>query len=142
MTTTARTSTRPALMTPDQTSNALGISLTELNTLRHGNAGPKFHRIGWGLLRDNTADVMRWRASRAVATAASPMSLTVARRHSARCRVGRSVGVNKDNISVRCSLRPTHQIRAGELASCGALVWTEVAIHTHHIFERRSGDHG
>lgn len=63
------TCTSPAspLMTPDQTSDALGISLEELSTLRHGNAGPKYHGIGWGLLRYNTADVMRWRASRAVA---------------------------------------------------------------------------
>ena len=55
------------LMTPDQTSDALGISLEKLSTLRHGNAGPKYHGIGWGLVRYNTADVLRWRASRAIA---------------------------------------------------------------------------
>ena len=55
------------LMTPDQTSDALGISLADLVTMRSGNNGPNFHRIGLGLVRYNTADVMRWRASRAVA---------------------------------------------------------------------------
>ncbi|WP_158252925.1 hypothetical protein [Cryobacterium sp. Y62] len=54
-------------MTPDQTSDALGISLEELSTMRHGNAGPKYHDIGWGLVRYNTADVMRWQKSQAVA---------------------------------------------------------------------------
>ena len=63
------TSASPAspLMTPGQASDALGISLEELSTLRHGNTGPKYHGIGWGLVRYNTADVMRWRASRAIA---------------------------------------------------------------------------
>ena len=63
----AYTSPASPLMTPDQTSDALGISLEELSTLRHDNAGPKYHSIGWGLLRYNTADVMRWRTSRAAA---------------------------------------------------------------------------
>jgi hypothetical protein len=63
------TSASPAspLMTPSQASEALGISLEELSTLRHGNAGPMYHGIGWGLVRYNTADVMRWRVSRLVA---------------------------------------------------------------------------
>ncbi len=59
------TSASPAspLMTPGQASDALGISLTELVTMRSGNTGPTFHRIGLGLVRYNTADVMRWRSS-------------------------------------------------------------------------------
>ena len=62
----ACTSPASPLMTPDQTSDALGISLEELSTLRHSNAGPKYHDIGWGLVRYNTADVMRWQKSQAV----------------------------------------------------------------------------
>ncbi|WP_158251094.1 hypothetical protein [Cryobacterium sp. Y11] len=54
-------------MTPAQTSDALGISLEKLSTLRHGNTGPKYHAIGWGLVRYNTADVMRWQKTQAVA---------------------------------------------------------------------------
>ena len=54
-------------MTPGQASDALDISLKELVTMRNGNTGPTFHRIGLGLVRYNTADVMRWRASRAIA---------------------------------------------------------------------------
>ena len=53
-------------MTRDQTSVALGISLAELDTLRHSSAGPNYHGIGLGLIRYNTADVMRWHASRTV----------------------------------------------------------------------------
>ena len=64
---TAHTPPSSPLMTPNQTSHALGISLTELSSMRHGNAGPKYHGIGLGLVRYNTADVMRWRASRAAA---------------------------------------------------------------------------
>lgn len=66
MTKTARTPPTSPLMTPDQTSDALGISLAELSNLRHGNAGPNYHGIGLGLIRYNSADVMRWRASRTV----------------------------------------------------------------------------
>jgi hypothetical protein len=62
----ACTSPASPLMTPDQTSDALSISLEELNTMRHGNAGPKHHDIGLDLVRYNTADVMRWQASQAV----------------------------------------------------------------------------
>ncbi|RJT91532.1 hypothetical protein D6T64_01700 [Cryobacterium melibiosiphilum] len=62
----AYTSPASPLMTPDQTSDALGISLEELSTMRHGNTGPKYHGIGWDLLRYNTADVMRWQKSQAV----------------------------------------------------------------------------
>lgn len=65
--TTATCTPASPLMTPDQTSDALGISLKELSTMRHDNTGPKYHGIGLGLLRYNTADVMRWRASRAAA---------------------------------------------------------------------------
>ena len=54
-------------MTPDQASDALGISLTELATLARNNAGPKYHGIGLGLVRYNTADVMRWQKSQTVA---------------------------------------------------------------------------
>ena len=54
------------LMTPDQTSDALGMSLTELQIMRCGTAGPNYHGIGLGLVRYNTADVMRWRTSRTV----------------------------------------------------------------------------
>ena len=67
MTTATSASLVSPLMTPDQTSDALGISLKELSTLRHGNTGPKYHGIGRGLVRYNTADVMRWQASRAIA---------------------------------------------------------------------------
>ena len=66
MTKTARTPQTSPLMTPDQTSDALGISLAELSTLRRGNAGPTYHGIGLGLVRYNTADVMRWHTSRPV----------------------------------------------------------------------------
>ena len=55
------------LMTPDQTSDALNISLMELQKMRLGSAGPTYHGIGLGLIRYNTADVMRWRTSRAAA---------------------------------------------------------------------------
>ena len=54
-------------MTPDQPSDARGTSLTELQIIRLGNAGPNYHGIGPGLLRYNTADVTRWWASRTVA---------------------------------------------------------------------------
>ena len=54
------------LMTPGQASNALGITLTELKNMRNTNTGPKFHRLGYSLVRYNTADVMRWKALRAV----------------------------------------------------------------------------
>ena len=67
MTTATCTSPASPLMTPDQTSDALGISLTELQKMRCGTAGPNYHGIGLGLIRYNTADVMRWRASRAMA---------------------------------------------------------------------------
>jgi hypothetical protein len=67
MITAAYTSPASPLMTPDQTSDALGISLEELSTLRHSNAGPKYHDIGWGLVRYNTADVMHRQKSQAVA---------------------------------------------------------------------------
>ncbi|SEN93000.1 hypothetical protein SAMN05216281_11965 [Cryobacterium luteum] len=67
MTTAICTPPTSPLMTPDQTSDALGISLTKLSTMRHGNVGPNFHDIGLGLVRYNTADVMRWRESRAAA---------------------------------------------------------------------------
>lgn len=67
MITAACTPPESPLMTPDQTSDALGISLAELSTMRHDNTGPKYHGIGSGLVRYNTADVMCWRASRDVA---------------------------------------------------------------------------
>ncbi|MEC5152637.1 hypothetical protein [Cryobacterium sp. GrIS_2_6] len=67
MTTATYTSPTSPLMTPDQTSAALGITRAELSALRHGNAGPNFHGIDLGLIRYNTADVVRWRASRALA---------------------------------------------------------------------------
>ncbi|TDW26946.1 hypothetical protein EDD25_3510 [Cryobacterium psychrophilum] len=64
MTTTTCTSPASPLMTPDQASDALGISLTELRKMRLGIAGPNYHGIGLGLIRYNTADVIRWRTSR------------------------------------------------------------------------------
>ncbi len=67
MITAACTPPPSPLMTPGQTSDALGISLEELSTMRHGNAGPKYHGIGLGLIRYNTADVIRWRTSRVAA---------------------------------------------------------------------------
>ena len=63
-------------MTPDQTSADLGFSLADLDTLRHSSAGPNYHGIGLGLIRYNTADVMRWYASRTVSLAQSVGSVT------------------------------------------------------------------
>ena len=65
--TTATCTPASPLMTPDQASDALGISLTELQKMRLGTAGPNYHGIGLGLIRYNTADVIRWRTSRAAA---------------------------------------------------------------------------
>jgi len=44
---------------------ALGFSLAELSDMRSANSGPKFHRVGFGLVRYNTADVVRWQSVRA-----------------------------------------------------------------------------
>ena len=65
--TTATCTPASPLMTPDQASDALGISLTELQRMRLGTIGPNYHGIGLGLIRYNTADVMRWQKSQAVA---------------------------------------------------------------------------
>ncbi|SDO32056.1 hypothetical protein SAMN05216368_11515 [Cryobacterium flavum] len=65
--TTATCTPASPLMTPDQASDALGISLIELQKMRLGSAGPNYHGIGLGLIRYNTADVMRWRILRAAA---------------------------------------------------------------------------
>ena len=67
MTTVTCTPPASPLMTPDQARDALGISLMELQIMRCGSTGPTYHGIGWGLIRYNTADVMRWRTSRAAA---------------------------------------------------------------------------
>ncbi|MCS5735674.1 hypothetical protein [Herbiconiux daphne] len=40
----------------------LGLSVAELEVLRARGAGPKCHAVGYGVVRYNTADVMRWRS--------------------------------------------------------------------------------
>jgi len=65
MSATVSTPPASALITPDQTSAALGVSLAELSDMRTANLGPKFHRVGFGLVRYNTADMVRWQSVRA-----------------------------------------------------------------------------
>ena len=65
MSTTDTTPPTSPLMTPDQTSAALGFTLAELSNMRSANSGPKFHKVGFSLVRYNTADVVRWQSVRA-----------------------------------------------------------------------------
>jgi hypothetical protein len=51
------------LLTPAQAGQVLGLPVAELEVLRARGAGPKCHAVGYGVVRYNTADVMRWRSA-------------------------------------------------------------------------------
>ena len=50
------------LMTPHETSQALGLSLDQLSALRSTSTGPKFYQLDADLVRYPTADIVRLRA--------------------------------------------------------------------------------
>lgn len=50
------------LLTPEQTADLLDSTPVELVAQRAAGTGPAYHPIGFGIIRYNTASVMRWRA--------------------------------------------------------------------------------
>ena len=122
MTTATCISPTSPLMTPHQTSAALGISLADLSTLRHGNAGPNFHGIGLGLLRYNTADGRVRRPPRPLLPGSirAPIGFELVYRVSPGSRFvhedirrGRPLG---DPCRARCATRAIRSSRDAELA--------------------------
>jgi hypothetical protein len=53
------------LMTPDETSQQLGLTPEQLQAARERNTGPEFYTLSPRLIRYNRADVLRHTAGRA-----------------------------------------------------------------------------